>query len=385
MSLELYQRGIASYLKGNNKLLQKIISSPQLSLDGKRLLKARHFMRLQDFTTAIELLQRAPCSTGLIYEGDRLFLLGNCYSFKGEWSKALKMNQQGLHQYEKCNYRRGKFLCHYNLSVDCQHLGDVKSESLHLQQAEALADSAEEKALIARAAAFLLAREKKFDKALSLLEDALSVQDLNSIDRVQMQILRVEILTFSGDLESALKLSKSLLNRKSTFERARIVFENHALRFLNHDKSAFTSEKPAVLSASMEYQLKWDLVRALQFGELDRAQDLWAKLAQEVPGHIQDQFLGISRYEAMAVFGRCVMAFRSYVKPRTSGAITAGLENQLLDLLSSAHVPLRKEILIESLWGVNYCSSFDNRFYQLIRRLRKKGFTIYNQHFAYRI
>ena len=45
--------------------------------------------------------------------------------------------------------------------------------------------------------------------------------------------------------------------------------------------------------------------------------------------------------------------------------------HKLYEVMSHSSVALRKEVLIEQVWNVNYGPGYDSRFYKLIERLKK--------------
>jgi hypothetical protein len=51
--------------------------------------------------------------------------------------------------------------------------------------------------------------------------------------------------------------------------------------------------------------------------------------------------------------------------------------------LTAATFPLRKEELIERVWGLAYDPRWDSRFYKLVERAKKAGMAIVCSHHAY--
>lgn len=383
-SLEIYRQGVAAYLQQNNRLFQKVLLNPELSQDQRRLLRARYHVREQNLPAAYRLLIQSQCHSDKLLEADRQMLLAHYHSLHGHWQRAIEHNLLALELYREKHNRRGQFLITYNLAVDYQHTGSTMNELEYLEQAKKLAELPDEAALIFRAEAFLLARGEKISEALDLLQTAAGVEELGSFEQVQIRIMRVEFLCMSGDILGALELSRELLNRKSTFERARIVLENHCLRLLTGDKTAFSSEKPAVILTSNEYNLKWELTRALLGGDLELAESLWRELHLLIPGHFEAKAFHTTSYESKAIFGRCLNLF-SGKSVTTTPHDKGGLEADLFAILASTKLPLRKEIIIERLWKTKYSPDLDDRFYQLIRRARKNGIKIERSRSAYRI
>ena len=56
----------------------------------------------------------------------------------------------------------------------------------------------------------------------------------------------------------------------------------------------------------------------------------------------------------------------------------------LCDLLMQSSLPLRKEEIIEKIWGRTYHPDLNDRFYKLMERLKKNtNAVIYNQNSSY--
>ena len=58
----------------------------------------------------------------------------------------------------------------------------------------------------------------------------------------------------------------------------------------------------------------------------------------------------------------------------------------LIEILSNARMPLRKELLIEKIWNIQYDPNYDTRFYKLVERISQNtSLNIINQNHAYKL
>ena len=133
---------------------------------------------------------------------------------------------------------------------------------------------------------------------------------------------------------------------------------------------------PEGIKDSNEYRLKWEIIKALQDGDSITARHRWNKLVSLMPQTFANNFQCLNPSDEKTIFFTCLQS-QFICKPdveENDEVVKAQLKSKkliiLYQMLKAANSPIRKEDLIEKIWETQYCSSYDARFYQLIKRLR---------------
>jgi hypothetical protein len=152
-------------------------------------------------------------------------------------------------------------------------------------------------------------------------------------------------------------------------ERGRIDFERRVVSYLRDNKPL--PARNGSVGLSEEFSLKWDILRTLQNGEVERAETLWKTLARRSPLLYGPKFSCLVDSESRTIFFTFLSQLLRNPKPETKVPELTGRLGALHRLLSESPTPLRKEDLIEKIWGKPYDPTLDARFYKLVERLKK--------------
>jgi tetratricopeptide (TPR) repeat protein len=395
-SFPLYSACVDAYLNRETETLARMLANPDLSITEKRLLETRLKFRDSRYDEAAEILKTLSTSGIPFLEAERYLLLGNYHAYKGQWQEALIANHQALIGYESIRDRRGAFLANYNLSVDYGRLSLHQAAEHFLRQAEKGAEAASERVLVLRAQASLHGSRgrdsRSIENAVHVIEKALALQcELNDVDRTALVLVAADIYFRANQRHKSYELLNGIRQVKATRDRARILFDLALLEMLLNGQPPFTAlgGAPSAVEESVEYSLKWSIIRNLQIGELGRAEELWDELTSMASSRYEAKFTALGASDNESLFMTVIGAIRNTscanswrVAPRRGGSKLI----KLIDLLAASEGPLRKENLIEEIWGVEYDPSFDARFYKLIERARREcGLELVNVNQAYLI
>lgn len=368
-----YQRAVAAYLKADLRAFNRLSRSSSLSGTERSLLRARRLLRARKPAVAVRLLTSLPVATPGFLEAERAFLLGSAHFFCGEFEAAASANTDAVARYTALRDRRGLFLSHYNLSVDLARMGSARLSERHLLAAQNHAETLDEKALIARALACHFSARGDYESALTALNRALDDVAAHSLnDQAALYVTAGDVMFRAGYAEDALEQlgSARALGRRHR-EVGRVDFELTVLRSLQ--PGVALGPRPASVPPSSEFGQKWDLLRALQGGERERATALWRDLRAAAPGLYGAPFELETESERRSIFG---VALARLVRPAAAGPLISvgirdGKVGRLFMILKRSRTPLRREELIEAIWETAYDPAFDARFYKLMQRLKE--------------
>jgi tetratricopeptide (TPR) repeat protein len=390
-SFPLYSAGIEAYLNRESETLARMLANPDLSIAEKRLLETRLKFRDNRYDEAAEILQTLSTSGIPFLEAERNLLVGNYHAYKGEWQEALIANHQALIGYESIRDRRGTFLTNYNLSVDYGRLGLNQAAEHFLRQAEKGAEAPPERVLVLRAQASLLSSRggdsRAIENAVRVIEKALALHgELNDVDRTALVLVAADIYFRANNRSKSYELLAGIRHVKATRDRARILFDLALLEMLLKEQAPFTAlgVAPAAVQESVEYSLKWSIIRNLQIGELGRAEELWEELTIMASSRYGAKFTALGTPDKESLFMTIIESIRNSNPERIMSGRGGSKLAKLIELLSVSEGPIRKENLIEEIWRVKYDPSFDARFYKLIERARREcGLELVNVNQAY--
>ena len=363
----LYQRGVQAYLEGQTALLLRIRRDPKLAPGERSLLEARSLFRESEFAKARKLLESFS-GTGFL-KAERLFLLATALNQVGSYEQAARTGLEALAIYESLDDRLGQFRMLYNLSVDYGRLGLLELSAYYVKRAEEKSEGATEAALLLRASACQHSKLGRFAEACIDLSRALELRgELNEVDRGVLDTVCADIFFRAGKWKLALEACEHLRSRRSNREFSRIEFEFQLIRALLGQDSLSTPG--AAIAGSADLSLKWDLLLAVQSGQMDLSLRCWAELRKANPGTFGEAFELKSDSDRKSAFG--VFLAKELLK--------------LYHVLRESKIPLRKEELIEQVWDVPYDPKLDSRLYKLVQRLREQGqVPVHSQNRAYRL
>jgi tetratricopeptide (TPR) repeat protein len=369
----LYVAGIEAIQSQNRGKTRQILKSPQLSLIEKRLLQVRKMFRNNKYVEAIRCLESLS-PIGAFFLGEKYILLAHVWFLKGDFQKSAIFNTLAFEAYTLDSDRRGLFLSLYNLSADYNRMGAYQLSTHYLERSRPYARTPGEHCLILRAEACQWSIEENYDKACSVLSEAFSMADaLLPADLTALHSVAADIYFRSKRYETCYEILKRICagSRKASRD-ARLAFDIKVVEQLRSGASLPARE--GAWQFSDEFSLKWDILRCVQNGEMDRAQKLWKSLTRRLPMLYGEDFSCLSASESSTIFFQYLSRLfktPSFSTSAKDSDLLKGKLGKLHRILAQSSTPLRKEELIEKIWGTAYDPKFDSRFYKLMERLKK--------------
>jgi hypothetical protein len=374
-----YERALEAYLSGRRDAVDRFLEGTRLTRTERALIEARLLNRGGDPRGALKLLARREPAEPFL-SAEIAWVRSHCQNRLGANEQSIQLKLLAEELYRSVDDRRGRFLCFYNLSVDYSQLGYVLLEQHYLERAMALAEGASETALVHRARACILSKRQLWDEARQEVTASLKLLgELSPLDQQATQSVAADVLYRSGAHSESLEVLKELSRRSSSAERPR--FESDRA-FLQSLISGNPLKGPShEVCRHLEFGLKWRLIQALQQGDRTRAEALFdqacATWGERFARDAQGDWVCRQESERCAIFWSLVESLRSPGRNASSpdaasesAHASSGKAGELLRVFEQSPMPLRKEELIEQLWGVSYDPSFDARFYKLIQRLK---------------
>ena len=384
----LYQEGVSLYLTGDNRRLQGFLQQSPLRTFERGLIKTRLHLRAAELAEAEKLLLTLSASPSIFLEAEKLFLWAGLEFQRGNFEEAARWNLDALVAYESLADRRGQFLTNYNLSADFNRVGLETLSYHYLLKAHKMAGNPQESGLILRARACHKSNNQEFEEANRLVDQALAeIDHLSPADRAITINVAADIRFRSGNWDEAQAMLKKSRGIRLNRERDRTDFELTVLeKILLSDKKL--AVLPENLRGSLEYSLKWKILRNLQSGELLEATELWNNLRKQSPDDYLEGFKTKNPSLARGIFMSAVAKLLCSEKLSRFESLPESKSTlgNLELLIRSSPMPLRKEELIEKVWKTSYRPELDSRFYRLVSRLKhQKKLNILCINRAYRL
>lgn len=369
--LAAYKGAVAAYLAGDQERLKSFLASAELSRFERELIRARVLFRERRWLEALEILEKLPERAPRFLLGERSFLLGTARFQSGDLEGAAHANLEAMAHFIALGEMRQAFNSAYNVAVDFGRLGLVRLEREYLNKARGFAASPDEQCDVFRALACLESKQKNYERCLEYLRSAEALEmHLNPVNRMALRQVAADLYVRAGQLEKGATLLEGLRKNRLNRERLRTEFEAAALRTLLKGEAL---PAPRALDGPKEYLWKWQVLHALQGGEAERAAEAWTQLVRAFPRHYGAGFQLLEAADAQSVFPRLLSLL---VRPVAAAEQPLNDEasptvRRLYQVLQSSAMPLRKEEIIEKLWGVRYEPTLDSRFYKAVERLRR--------------
>lgn len=369
-----YQQAVRLYLSGGSGISARM-KHFDLSSSEKKLLSARILLKKQNTCEVLSLLSHPVPGDGFL-EAERLFLLGTAYFLRADFENALKLNLTAAEKYRRLGDRRGQFLSLYNASVDASKMNLFTMCQFYLESAEAHITQPDEKILALRAWACLESDRGDYAKSVSLIKNAMEEKtNLSLQDRLVFDHVLSYVYFRSNKLEQSRNVLQTLRKKTKNRDRALVELDYQIVNFLL--TGAKLPKAPRVTNRCLETTAKWRLLLLLQHGSLSEAKTQWDLLCKLQPMNFAAEFRFVSDSDKQSPFARAVARF--FEKNSQPNRITTNLTPKLeltRNILMQQKIPLRKEELIEQIWGVPYDPAYDTRFYKMMERLRKHGFRL---------
>ena len=369
----VYCKGLDAYRKCDQRGVLKYLRSPGLSQIEKDLLKALLLNQKQKWQETRTLLTKHGEPADRFIAAELCFIRASAGFCLGGYEEAAKLNHKAWRYYAAIGDRRGQFISLYNLSADHNRMG-LKDLSLHfLEESMNYVEWPSERSLVLRGLACHYSSLNDYKKACDYLKQAFAFETLlGEVDLFTLRNVAADIYARAGQMDTALEMLTHIRTSKVNRERARVEFQYRLLECLQGAKKL--GPPPEAIMAT-EYLEKWKLLRALQEGEIEEARKLWAELRSQNPRFYGVAFELQDSSEEKSIFGRILTALHAHGQQVSNcdKPIYTKTTRRLFEVLLETKVPLRKEFLIEAIWGEKYNPRYDARFYKLVERFKRSG------------
>ncbi len=365
-----YFQGLTAYLEGDNRNLRSALSSPELTMDQRCLLQVRTFIKAHNYLEALQRLSNLSTFSHPFFRAEKFFLQASLASFASRWAEGFELNVRAYEIYTELKYRPGQFRSAHNAASSCINLGKCNEALQYLEYAKESVTRPAELASVFRAQACLFSQLGDLDSANSFICEALEARaHLNAVDRVHLDLVIFDLAFKNQDFKTC--ASQLALLRKSRVlrYRARIIFDNQLFKIFRGEETQL-SRLPKSVEEQEEYGLKWKLLDSLISGDIEAAKNLWHDLHLFLPELHQKAFLSFHPNEEKKLFGQVLLSLKRPMADPLKEPLDGRLA-ELYSLLVTSPVPLRKEYLIQEIWKIKYSPSYDGRFYDLMKRLKK--------------
>lgn len=369
-----YNKALKQYIDGNFKYFNRYRKNKELSHAERKLLEVRHLFISQNWAEARKLANEVSTNCSFLL-GDKYFLMAFSHTMEGDHQDSIAALEQAFKYYEDCDDRRGRFLCCYNMATDFGRLGDRVKTNESLEQAYSLAKFPGEKLGILRSQAAEESLDSNFESAMAKLEEAFALdlgeRDINEMDLNVLKSVAADIYFRAGHREECETLLEELKGCKSNYFRGRVSFRIYLLSCFKENKKL--GQMPLGVKNSNEYQLKWDIIKSVQTGDVELANERWSQLCEMFPEVYAPNFKCKRASDEKALFYAYLQRYlkKDCFDPAVFKKLKGSNLQKLYQLLATSAVPLRKEYIIEQIWGC-YEPEYDNRFYLLVKRLKKE-------------
>ncbi|MBL6988727.1 MAG: hypothetical protein ISR65_03080 [Bacteriovoracaceae bacterium] len=386
-----YNLAVTSYFEDNLKAFHRLKNSKDLSYAEKTLLEVRLLLQKQAWTKSLELLTSHRSIQCSFLKGEYYLLLGFVYRSLAQWQKCIIATQSANINFVVANDKKGQFLSNFNLSAALNRVGMLEVSNYHLEHAKNFAEAADEKVLVYRAYACKQCKEEDYIGACSSIESALALKEhLKVSEQLVLDTIACDIFFRAKKIEKATQILKVLKASGNNPAQSRALFDWHLLKVYNDD--ILLDKPPQRIEDNEEYVLKWGIISSLQNKNLERAKKIWDKLSKKIPEIYKNDLTAVNSSDNRSLFFKCVQKLNKAIQNEIKLKKTMDDLNLrpgsklyiLYNILKNTTKPLRKEDLIEDIWGGQYDPQFNSRFYKLIERLKKltKG-RIVNQDSSY--
>ena len=192
-------------------------------------------------------------------------------------------------------------------------------------------------------------------------------------------------LMLSGRLPEALKSFELCLERYPGLSRLNARFWAQLIQAFLEDE--ILPAPDAITKRSPVFFHRYECIRELQAGELQRAEGHWSRLKAYYPTLFGESFEFLQEWGSRTAFGHLVERFRPRASIEKAQVSSESLEDLLIEILKHSKSPVSKQVLIEKLYAKPYERGLEQRFYKLVQRARDrcKDMKIVVQLGAYRI
>ncbi len=377
-------------LHRNRSYFAKILKQPSLSPTEKSLLLGRSLVVDHLWSEAVDVLSRTS-SGEAFFQAEREYLLSEALNRLGRFSESLQAARRAVPLYQSCGDSSGAFQGLISVAVNLHVHGMLRESLTLLSDLQSLELSPLQRHMIFREQCYC---ELKLG----------TLSRVNALDRLNREKVAFPsrhrqvtdhaigyILMSHGLLQESLKQFENCLERYPSLSRATATFWARLLSSALKGRNLPRPNSP--LRKAPAYLVRYECVRELQAGDIDRARGRWERIQAWLPELFGEPFQFRQDWVAKTAFGILIARYRpnqvavATIESTDIEYSQLTLEERLIYVLRKAGTPIPKDRLIELVYGEPYEISADARFYKLIERTKKKfpDTKIVSQLRAYRI
>ncbi len=363
-----YFQALDLYFQRDMSPLKKLLKTQKLDRSQKLLIKARLEGLNNNWDKYLDLLKTKFDNEYL--DAQRLLLRGNAYLRMGDFELSILENLAAIQILLNLEDKQSLFNGHYHIAVCYSRLSLEKLLNSYLEKALVYADDLDKVYSIKRVYLNYYSKIGDFKSALKVI-DQIEKEDLEKLQNKDiLKNIMADVYFRSGNLEKANQLYIELKKNRKSIYKARIDYEFTILKCIMENKKL--PNLPRSIQQSSEYFYLWKTLQALEQGDPFEANLQWENLRKMNPSKYLTPFNFSNKGDFSNHFSKYLEKLKLDGEKKQILNIRKGSRmHKLYEVMSHSSVALRKEVLIEQVWNVNYGPGYDSRFYKLIERLKK--------------
>lgn len=364
-----YRYLVSLYLKRDLVKLRRELNKKSVDRVPRNLINARLLNLKGDDENALSLLSETNTSD-TYFAAQKEIVRALIYGRLSNFQKASIHNTKAFELARIAKDNSTCFLSSFNLSLNYQRLNLETVAKFYLDESEKYAITFSEIASIERARVSRLSLQGHYQLALERLDRVIDHPEFHESEQKYLFYnLKADILIRVQDFKEAKRLLSFLKGERAYKNRPRVLFEEAIVNFLISSKKI--KKLPQDYDANSEYGLLWRCLLEVQAGDPDHANEFWKKLIKLNPERYTEDFKHKMPGDLMIHFQQAFEKLKKSNDFSTSLFQKGSRISALYQCLKDHGGPLRKELIIERVWGVSYDPAYDQRFYKLLERLRK--------------
>lgn len=366
-----YKKAKEAYYAKNRVYFERYRKSKDLTYFQKRLLSVISNYSKDKWKENLDILKSMSLSQNNYMNGEYYFHYGYVCWKLAKLDECITNTSKSLEYYQKAKANNGIFNSSYNLSVYYFYKNNIKSSNDYLDIAKSVKYTKYEEAHIYKQDAYILFEMGQKQKAINTLEMSFALKDvLNSTEVAILETASAEVYFRNNQIDKAINILNQVKNNKTNDLGSWAYIQ---LKFIDiYKNKKALGRVPKIIQNDELYLCQWHIIEALQGGMIDYAKKLWEKLHTLNPQFYGRNFQIQSNWEKEGVFSKILQQLISS-KEKNNRKVeipTGSMAYKLYHILQTSISPRTKEDLIEEIWNVKYDPKYDNRFYQLVRKLK---------------
>ena len=387
-NFQTYRKYLNDYLQGKYLNLKYAAKNANLTVFEKRILKARYLNHLKKFEESLKILKSFKVTDSHFIEGERLFLLGCTLSYLNRFEEARDCYFLSFEHYFYCEHVYGCFNSIYNVSTCYSKLNLNQKEKIYLNHAKEFGRTSREKVFIWKGFYYLFYKNNQFHEAEKEIEKCFEHLDLISKKDQENLIVLLNELALSHEIQSPYLLTwlENSDIKKNYRSYDRYIFYKKTSEVI--EKNSSLKLPPRALKPGSYYYLLWQYLKEVQDGNHEGAQSYKDEINRLFPEMINEDFtfkFNQGNFQIPFKFLNKKINPLSKEEVNFENFNISLPERKILDRLFASPIPVRKEMIMEEVFGLDYQIEDETHFYYLIRKLKNQNFKIKNSNNCYYI